>query len=125
MTFAAISAAFKRIKNILRQAAEKEKTSEAGFAGAVDESLLIEAAERELWAKSTELAAGVEELRGERKYREALEKIATLRPHVDRFFDAVMVMAPEPALRRNRLALIESVLSEFSKIADFSEIVAS
>ena len=76
-------------------------------------------------AESTRLSSIVEGLRGERKYREALEQIATLRPHVDGFFDAVMVMAPEPEIRKNRLALIASVLSEFSKIADFSEIVTS
>jgi glycyl-tRNA synthetase beta chain len=62
-------------------------------------------------------------LRSERKYRDALENIAALRPHVDGFFDAVMVMAPEPEIRKNRLALIASVLSGFSKVADFSEIV--
>jgi glycyl-tRNA synthetase beta chain len=123
--FAAISAAFKRIKNILRQAAEKERASPDDIAGAVDEALLTEPAEKTLWAESTRLSSVVEALRGERKYREALEKIASLRPHVDGFFDAVMVMAPEPEIRKNRLALIASVLREFSKIADFSEIVAS
>jgi glycyl-tRNA synthetase beta chain len=123
--FAAISAAFKRIKNILRQAAEKEKTSPEEVAGAIDEALLAEPAEKTLWAESTILSSVVEELRNEQKYREALEKIATLRPHVDAFFDAVMVMTPEPEIRRNRLALIASVLSGFSKIADFSEIVTS
>ena len=123
--FAAISAAFKRIKNILRQAAEKEKVAPGDIAGAVDEALLTEPAEKTLWSESTRLASIVEGLRGEQKYREALEQIATLRPHVDGFFDAVMVMAPEPEIRKNRLALIASVLSEFSKIADFSEIVTN
>ncbi len=117
--FAAISAAFKRIKNILRQAAEKEIVAP----GAVDAELLAEPAETALFAESERLASVVEELRGARKYGEALEQIATLRPYVDRFFDAVMVMAPEAEVRRNRLALIASVLREFSKIADFSEIV--
>jgi glycyl-tRNA synthetase beta chain len=123
--FAAISAAFKRIKNILRQAAEKERVSVEEIAGAVDEALLAEDAEKSLFAESTKLAAAVEELRNQRKYDEALAQIATLRPYVDRFFDAVMVMAPEPELRKNRLALIASVLREFSKIADFSEIVTA
>ncbi len=119
--FAAISAAFKRIKNILRQAAEKEATP----GRAVDEALLTDPAEKILAVESARLAAIVEQLRSEQKYREALEQIATLRPHVDRFFDAVMVMAPEQETRKNRLALIASVLSEFSKIADFSEIVTA
>jgi glycyl-tRNA synthetase beta chain len=118
--FAAISAAFKRIKNILRQAAEKQ--TEPVPAG-VNESLLAEEAEKTLFAESTKLAAAVEELRGQQRYGEALEQIATLRLHVDYFFDKVMVMAPEAELRQNRLALIATVLREFSNIADFSEIV--
>jgi glycyl-tRNA synthetase beta chain len=118
--FGAISAAFKRIKNILRQAAEKQ--SEA-VPAEVNESLLADEAEKSLHSKSSQLAAIVEELRAQQKYSEALEKIATLRPHVDHFFDEVMVMAPEPEIRQNRLALIASVLREFSRIADFSEIV--
>ena len=122
--FAAISAAFKRIKNILRQAAEKE-TNSGGEPVEVADALLTDPAEKALYAESTRLAAAVEELRGQRNYPEALQQIATLRPHVDHFFDKVMVMAPEPETRRNRLALIASVLREFSKIADFSEIVTA
>jgi glycyl-tRNA synthetase beta chain len=121
--FAAIAAAFKRIKNILRQAAEKQLFA-GDLVGAVDVVLLTDEAEKRLYTASTELAAAVEELRAEQKYDEALERIASLRPHVDRFFDQVMVMAPRPEIRQNRLALIATVLQEFSKIADFSEIVA-
>jgi glycyl-tRNA synthetase beta chain len=122
--FAAISAAFKRIKNLLRQAAEKQQLS-SDAALVVNEALLADPAEKTLYAESSKLVAVVEELRGQQKYSEALEQIATLRPHVDRFFDAVMVMAPDAEQRRNRLALIASVLREFSRIADFSEIVVS
>ena len=75
--------------------------------------------------KSKELGPVVESLRSDRKYREALERIATLRPHVDLFFDKVMVMVDDPGLRSNRLALIASVLGGFSSIADFSEIVTT
>jgi len=67
----------------------------------------------------------VRELRGEKNYKAALEQIATLRPQVDAFFDAVMVMAPDAAVRANRLALLEKVLGDFSGIADFSEIVVA
>ena len=120
--FLAISAAFKRIKNILRQAAEKgELVSQA----AVSESALIQPEERKLLADSTQLAAKVAELREQRNYAAALEAIATLRPTVDAFFDKIMVMAPEPELRAARLALIQSVLDGFSGIADFSEIVVA
>jgi len=116
--FVAVSAAFKRITNILRQAQERGEESES-----VNEALLSEAAERELFQKAAALVPRVEALNSKQQYREALELIATLRPHVDLFFDKVMVMAPDPDLRRNRLALIASVLANFSRIADFSEIV--
>jgi len=118
--FAAISAAFKRMKNIVRQAAEKGVASD----GAVRDTLLADTAERELHEESGRLAPVVESLRSEHKYREALEQIATLRPHVDLFFDKVMVMVDDAAVRQNRLALISKVLVGFSSIADFSEIVA-
>lgn len=120
--FLAISAAFKRIKNILRQAAEKNETIPAT---APAESALVEAEERALLEAFTDLAPKVESLQMERNYSAALEAIATLRPTVDAFFDKVMVMAPDAALRAARLGLIQSVLAAFTRIADFSEIVAS
>jgi glycyl-tRNA synthetase beta chain len=119
--FVAISAAFKRIKNILRQAAEKGEA----VPGTVTESALTRVEERELFTASTELAGRVGELRQLRNYAAALAAVATLRPAVDSFFDKVMVMAPEPELRAARLALIQSVLGGFSGIADFSEIVVA
>ena len=120
--FVAISAAFKRIKNILRQATEK---SEIVATGPISESALTLQEELRLLRDSTALAAKVAELRQARNYNAALEAIATLRPAVDAFFEAVMVMAPEPELRAARLALIQSVLDGFSGIADFSEIVVA
>ena len=120
--FVAISAAFKRIKNILRQAQEK---GEVVATGPISESALTQPEELRLLRDSTALAAKVAELRQARNYRAALEAIATLRPAVDAFFEAVMVMAPEPELRAARLALIQSVLDGFSGIADFSEIVVA
>jgi glycyl-tRNA synthetase beta chain len=127
--FLAISAAFKRIKNILRQAAEKGEGSAPGlFTERVlmqPESVLKQPEELKLQADSVRLAKKVAELREQRNYAAALEAIATLRPTIDAFFDKVMVMAPEPELRAARLALIQSVLDGFSEIADFSEIVVS
>jgi glycyl-tRNA synthetase beta chain len=119
--FAAVSAAFKRMKNILSQAVEK------GFAAAsgVDAALLSEPTEKALAERSAELAERVYMLRAEKKYTDALEHIATLRPQVDAFFDAVMVMAPDAEVRGNRLALLQRVLGDFSGIADFSEIVVA
>jgi glycyl-tRNA synthetase beta chain len=119
--FAAVSSAFKRMKNILSQAKEK------GFAAgsSVDAMLLTEPTEKALAERSSELAEKVKRLRAEKNYRAALEQIATLRPQVDAFFDAVMVMAPDAEVRANRLALLERILEDFSGIADFSEIVVS
>lgn len=118
--FAAVSAAFKRMKNILAQAKEKGIASGAG----VDAALLTEPTEKALAERSAELAGRVKALGAEKNYTSALEAIATLRPQVDAFFDAVMVMAPDAVVRANRLALLERVLGDFSGIADFSEIVA-
>jgi glycyl-tRNA synthetase beta chain len=119
--FAAVSAAFKRMKNILAQAAEKGIPS----GSCVEVALLSEATEKALAERSTELAARVGSLRKEKSYKVALESIATLRPQVDAFFDTVMVMAPETEVRANRLALLDRVLEDFSGIADFSEIVTA
>jgi glycyl-tRNA synthetase beta chain len=122
---AAIAAAFRRIKNILRQAEEKGVLAGGSEAGAVNTVLLMDPAEKALHAAAMKLAPVVEELRRKQEYRQALEKIATLRPHVDLFFDKVMVMVEDAALRSNRLALIGEVLLAFSRIADFSELVAA
>ncbi len=65
----------------------------------------------------------VEKLRGARDYEEALLEIAKLRPAIDKFFDKVMVMVDDENLRANRLALLQTLVKEFSTIADFSEIV--
>ncbi len=114
--FAAISAAFKRIKNILRQAEEK------GFAHGnwadikASEALSLRDA-------AHQVAPQVESLREQRNYAEALALIATLRPTVDAFFDKVMVLDPDEQVRGAHLALISGVLLSFSTIADFSEIV--
>jgi glycyl-tRNA synthetase beta chain len=119
--FVAVSSAFKRMKNILAQA--KEKGIAAG--NSVDAVLLTEPTEKVLAEKSTELAAKVKGLRAEKSYKAALEEIATMRPQVDAFFETVMVMAPDVAVRANRLALLQRVLGDFSGIADFSEIVVA
>jgi glycyl-tRNA synthetase beta chain len=117
--FAAVSSAFKRMRNILSQAKEKGVVAASG----VDAALLTEPTEKALAERSAELADSVYALRAEKNYKTALEQIAMLRPQVDAFFEAVMVMAPDVAVRANRLALLEKVLGDFSGIADFSEIV--
>ncbi|HEY1254043.1 MAG TPA: glycine--tRNA ligase subunit beta [Terracidiphilus sp.] len=117
--FAAISAAFKRIKNILRQAEEK------GFALGSPKDVTLAPEARQLADAAALLAPEVAALRKLRFYGQALEAIATLRPVVDAFFDKVMVLDPDPAIRGAHLGLINDVLSGFSGIADFSEIVTA
>ena len=117
--FEAISSAFKRMKNILRQASEKTKV----IAMRVDPASLQEESEKELAALITQTVALVEKLRAARNYEAALLEIAKLRPAIDKFFDKVMVMVDDDHLRANRLALLQTVVKEFSTIADFSEIV--
>jgi len=117
--FAAISAAFKRIKNILRQAEEKRFAVEAAS------GILLTGEAKQLADAAAALAPEVAFLRGERAYGEALARIATLRPVVDAFFDKVMVLDPDEKIRGAHLALIDEVLRGFSGIADFSEIVTS
>ena len=115
--FAAISAAFKRIKNILRQAEEKGFAVGGVIVGTTAPETL------QLQVRIAELNVPVMELRNKRDYDKALALIATLRPDVDAFFDKVMVLDPDENTRRFNLGLIEEVLKDFSGIADFSEIV--
>lgn len=116
--FEPIAAAFKRIKNILQQASEAGKRAAPEFRP--DE--LREDAEKALAAEVPRIASRVEELRARKDYAQALAKISKLRPSVDRFFDKVMVMVEDEKLRAARLALLQTLLREFSTIADFSEI---
>jgi glycyl-tRNA synthetase beta chain len=109
--FEPLAAAFKRIANILEQAMT------AGFTAApsgIDESLLEEGPERELYREFRGIQA------------QPIENvISRLRPKIDLFFDKVLVNAPDPAVRQNRLTLLQTLLAEFSTMADFSEIVTN
>jgi glycyl-tRNA synthetase beta chain len=117
--FLAVSAAFKRMKNILTQAHAKGDVQSS----IVDHEVLIDPAEKLLAVTASAAASAIEELQRERNYGEALRVIATLRPSIDDFFDKVMVMSPEDNIRANRLALLNRTLEDLSRIADFSEIV--
>ncbi|MFZ0139375.1 MAG: glycine--tRNA ligase subunit beta [Candidatus Sulfotelmatobacter sp.] len=117
--FLAIGAACKRIRNILRQAEEKEIAVAARF-----EYLPGSAAEEKNLAAYIEVnGARVEALRKKKEYGEALTLLSASREPLDAFFDKVMVMVEDQKVRANRLALLRTLLKEFSTIADFSEIV--
>jgi glycyl-tRNA synthetase beta chain len=111
---AALAAANKRIRNILKK---------SGFdpvGQAVNPALLAEPAEQSLSARITEAAKAVAPLQAAQDYTGVLMALAQLRPEVDAFFDAVMVMAEDEALRRNRLVLLGSLEALFLSVADIS-----
>ncbi len=117
--FESISVAFKRIKNILRQANEGGKR----VGSSVDPNAFSEESEKKLGVLIPEIAKAVNGFREGKDYSRALTEISRIRPAVDAFFDKVMVMVEDEQLRANRLALLQTLLREFSTIADFSEIV--
>ncbi|HTT19770.1 MAG TPA: glycine--tRNA ligase subunit beta [Candidatus Sulfotelmatobacter sp.] len=117
--FQAIGAACKRIRNILRQAEEK------GIAPAASVEALKDSSEEEknLIRYLDKSGPTVEQHRKKKEYLQALQLLSTAREPVDRFFDKVMVMVEDKHVRANRLALLRTLLQQFSTIADFSEIV--
>ncbi len=115
--FVPLAVAFKRVANI------QEKAGGPGTAK-VDPALLRDEAERELLAALERVEAESAALRERRNYPAVLRNVATLEPAVARFFDDVLVMAEEPALRANRLGLLRRVASLFADLADFRKIQA-
>ncbi len=110
---ASLAAANKRIRNILR------KADDASF-GTVDPDRLVEPAERALYEVVERLGAEVEPLLAAADYDAVLSRLARLHDPVGRFFDEVMVMADDDALRRNRLALLDRLAGLFLRVADIS-----
>ena len=110
-----LAAANKRIGNILRKTEEK-------IPAAVDTAKLIDTAELDLANALDGLRGEVESLFDGGDYTDGLCRLATLREPVDRFFDNVMVMAEDAALRGNRLALLQQLQSLFLRVADLSRL---
>jgi glycyl-tRNA synthetase beta chain len=106
----ALAAANKRIRNILRK-------HTAPVPDAVDAGRLVEPAERDLHAALAAALADTDPLLARRDYTGVLRRLAALRPSVDAFFDGVMVMADEPAVRDNRLALLRQLADRFAAVA--------
>jgi len=117
--FEAISVSFKRMKNILRQAREAKHVPAQEFVP----TMAREKEEITLSGEMPHIAGTADRLRTDGKYREALAEVSKLRPHIDAFFDKVMVMDEDERVRANRLALLNKLLQDFSTVADFSEIV--
>ncbi|RDE18800.1 glycine--tRNA ligase subunit beta [Motiliproteus coralliicola] len=109
----ALAAANKRVSNILDK-------QDAGAANDVNEALLSEAAEQALYADLSGLNSRIETLKAEADFKAILEQLSTLQGSVDRFFDEVMVMADDEAVRTNRIALLNQLRQRFLLVADIS-----
>jgi glycyl-tRNA synthetase beta chain len=114
----ALAAANKRIRNILRK-------HPGTVPDAVDASLLVEPAERELHAATESALADTGPALAAGDYVAVLRRLATLRPSVDAFFDSVMVMADDGAVRDNRLALLRRLADRFAAVAAVEQLSAS
>ncbi|HEX5460152.1 MAG TPA: glycine--tRNA ligase subunit beta [Steroidobacteraceae bacterium] len=112
---ASLTAANKRVANILRKAGESAPP-------AVDASVLQAAAEQQLFAALRERRDGVSAATARKDYAGSLTLLAQLRPAVDAFFDQVMVMDEDPKLRRNRLGLLAQMRDLFAGVADLSRL---
>lgn len=112
--FEPLAVAFKRVCNIVKEP----------VAASVDPAHFQDEAERDLFAAFGNVSRTVAERVEDRDYLAALSEIATLRASVDQFFERVMVMAEEPGVRTNRLALLQEIKGLFRDIADFAKIAA-
>ncbi|GAA0373024.1 glycine--tRNA ligase subunit beta [Bowmanella denitrificans] len=108
-----LAAANKRVANILSKVEDQIGTQ-------VDKALLKEDAERELASDLLQVTEEVQESMATLNYKQALICLATLRDSVDSFFDHVMVMDDDPAIRANRLSLLQGLRELFLQIADIS-----
>jgi glycyl-tRNA synthetase beta chain len=108
--FDAIMIGFRRVVNILKDMPNVDVRPE----------LFVEDAEKRLFAAFTDVKARVTPLVGKGDYVQALEILAELKPPIDTFFDAVMVMVQDEKIRNNRLGLLRTGAGLFGEIADFS-----
>lgn len=114
--FAALHTAFTRAFNLARQAKE-------GGAVFVEPGQLKEEAEQELYRALTTVKEATRPCLSRGDYLGALNQMVALREPIDTFFDRVLVMAPEPEVRRNRLALLQEITDLVLKVADFSRLI--
>ena len=110
----ALAAANKRIGNILKKA--------EGHIPAPVASLMVEDAEKALFARVQEIAPVVSQHVATQAYAEALKVLATVRAEVDHFFDKVMVNVDDAAVRANRLGLLKALFDQLNAVADISKL---
>ncbi len=108
-----LAAANKRIANILKKLKGKRPTE-------VNSELFIEEAEKHLSDQLASVSERITPLLAQAQYTQALTELSTLRDVVDRFFDDVMVMADDEALKNNRIALLGLLQGQFIQVADLS-----
>ena len=109
---AALSAANKRVQNLLKKADAQ--------LGAVQENLLQEDAERALFAATQALRPTVQAALAKHDFQAALTALSAVKPQVDAFFDNVMVMADDAAVKQNRLNLLNELSQLMNAVADIS-----
>ncbi|GAF54896.1 LOW QUALITY PROTEIN: glycyl-tRNA synthetase beta chain [Psychrobacter sp. JCM 18901] len=105
----------KRVANILAK-------SEVSVADTVDEALLSESAEQNLYANVQQAQTVVQPLLEQADYTQVLQTLASLDEPLTQFFDQVMVNSEDAALKKNRLALLKQVRALFLTVADISEL---
>ncbi len=111
---AALAAANKRIVNIIRKTGKEHQGADAGR--------LVEPAERLLFDALQRVQPAVESCFKAHDYTSALQRLAALKQPVDAFFDSVMVMAEDAAVRDNRLALLGDLKALMNRVADISKL---
>ncbi len=109
-----LAAANKRVANILKKVEQ--------ITGQAEEGKLVESAERKLFDALISATPGANELFREQDFAGYLKSFAVLKAPVDEFFDNVMVMTEDTALRGNRLALLQDLRSAMNKVADISKL---
>ncbi|MEW5767923.1 MAG: glycine--tRNA ligase subunit beta [bacterium] len=112
--FEPLSVCFKRARNILKSVPPIKE--------GVREEELAEEIERTLYRRFIEIRDKVGQAGDRREYREAFSYLAGLRSPVDDFFDHILVMCEDEALRKNRLALLSEITNLFMRLADFSRL---
>ena len=111
---AALAAANKRVQNLLKKADAE--------LGAVNESLLQQAEEQALFAASQALQPKIAAAVAGNDFQTALTELAAIKPQVDAFFDGVMVMADDAAVKQNRLNLLNQLANQMNAVADISRL---
>ena len=109
---AALAAANKRVQNLLKKADAE--------LGAVNEALLQQDEERALYAAAQSMQPKIEAALARQDFQAALSELAAVKPQVDAFFDGVMVMADDAAVKQNRLNLLNQLSQQMNAVADIA-----